>query len=199
MRTRVLVADDDNHVISSLSQLLETAGYSVVGKARTGREACLLNAELDPDVVLLDLKMPDMDGVEAAEQIMDTHPAPVVLCTAYCDEELVACAARAGVYAYVLKPFRLAELVSAITVARHRYADVQGLQQEVGSLEKALEERKLIEKAKGIIMRTRGVDEEQAHKYLQRESQRRSQKAVELAQAIITAEEMFRTKVIGRS
>jgi len=199
MQTRVLVADDDEQVLTSLSGLLESAGYCVVGRARSGREACELNSTLNPDIVLLDVKMPDMDGLNAAKTMMETSPVPVVLCTAYCDQELIDGAARAGVFGYITKPFRLQQLVPAMTVARNRYQDAINLKKEIGGLEKTLEDRKWIEKAKGIVMRRRGMDEEQAHSYLQKESQRRSQPLAELAKAIVMAEDMLKTRIIGGS
>lgn len=197
MRTRVLIADDENQVLDSLTKLLESAGYAVMGRAQTGREVCRLTSELAPDAVLLDIKMPDMDGLEAAQAIMNATPVPIVLCTGYCDEELIRRAADAGVYAYITKPFRVAEITAAIALAIRRHADARDLKNEVGRLGDALEARKLIEKAKGIVMRTQGIGEDQAHRYLQTESQQRSQPIVELAKAILTADEMSKVQAIG--
>lgn len=197
MRTRVLIVDDEDQVLDCLSKLLEAAGYDVVGKARTGGEVPILAALLHPDVILLDVKLPDMDGFQVAEEIQKSYPMPIVLATAYCDQDLVNRAVDAGVFAYVTKPFRLADVMSAIEVAIRRHADAMGLQKEIDRLGDALESRKWIEKAKGILMKTRGLDEIQAHRYMQLESQRRSQPVADLARAIVTANEMLAVKIIG--
>lgn len=199
MRLRVLVADDEEQVLDGLAALLETAGYSVIAKAANGQEVLELNEALSPDVILLDVKMPDMDGIEVTRAIMKAKPVPIILCTAHCDEALMLSAAEAGVYAYLIKPFHLSDLVPAITMAKHRFADLVNQQIEVRKLRETLEARKWIEKAKGIVMKNRNLDEEQAHRYLQMESQRRSQALSDLARAIVTAEEMFSVKVIGQS
>jgi len=199
MRVRVLIADDEEQVLTGLAEMLESAGYSVIAKARTGREACELTAAVGPDVVLLDLRMPDMDGIEAARTIVQTAPTPIILCTAYCDEGLVVRAAEAGIYAYLLKPFHISDLVPAITVARYRCADAVNLGLQIQKLGQQLEARKWVEKAKGIVMKNRNLDEEQAHRYLQMESQRRSQPLVDLARAVVTAEEMLKVKVVGET
>lgn len=188
---RIIIADDEPQVLSTLAQLLESAGQVVVGKASSGEEAVWLNQTQDADVVIMDLKMPGMDGLEAAERIMATRPVPVVICTAHCDDCAVDAAASLGVYAYVVKPCRLADLLPTISVAISRFHDAKLLKNEVESLGEALESRKLVEQAKGIVMRTRRVTEEEAHRFLQRESQRQSKPLSDLAKAIILAEKTF--------
>ena len=196
---RIIIADDEPQVLSTLAQLLESAGQTIVGKAATGEEAVWLNQTRDADVVLLDLKMPGMDGLEAAQRIMSTRPVPLVICTAYCDDETVDSAANLGVYAYIVKPCRLADLLPTISMAISRFLDVKLLKNEVESLEEALENRKLMEQAKGIVMRTRCVSEEDAHRFLQRESQRQSKPLPDLAKAIILAEKTFAATVLPAS
>lgn len=196
---RIIIADDEPQVLSTLAQLLESAGQTIVGKAATGEEAVWLNQTRDADVVLLDLKMPGMDGLEAAQRIMSTRPVPLVICTAYCDDETVDSAANLGVYAYIVKPCRLADLLPTISMAISRFLDVKLLKNEVESLEEALENRKLMEQAKGIVMRTRCVSEEEAHRFLQRESQRQSKPLPDLAKAIILAEKTFAATVFPAS
>ena len=186
-------------MLDGLAALLDTAGYSVIAKATSGREVLELNEALNPDVILLDVKMPDMDGIEVAKAILKTKPVPIIFCTAHYDESLILSAAEAGAYAYLIKPFHVSDLVPAITMAHYRCIDLMNQQVEVRKLREALEARKWIEKAKGIVMRNRNLDEDQAHRYLQMESQRRSQALADLARAIVTAEEMFTVKVIGQS
>lgn len=196
---RIIIADDEPQVLSALAQLLESAGQVVVGKASSGEEAVWLNQTMDADVMLLDLKMPGMDGLEAAERIMSSRPVPVVICTAYYDDGVVDSAANLGVCAYIVKPCRLVDLLPTISMAISRFHDVRLLKNEVQSLEEALESRKLIEQAKGIVMRTRRVTEEEAHRFLQRESQRQSKPLPDLAKAIILAEKTFASSVFPSS
>ena len=196
---RIIIADDEPQVLSTLAQLLESAGQTVVGKAARGEEAVWLNQTVDADVVVLDLKMPGMDGLEAAQHIMATRPVPVVICTAYYDDSAVDSAANLGVYAYIVKPCRLADLLPTFSMAISRFHDVKLLKNEVESLEDALENRKLMEQAKGIVMRNRRVSEEEAHRFLQRESQRQSKPLPDLAKAIILAEKTFANSVFPSS
>jgi len=186
---KVVVVDDEPHVLSTLAQLLESAGHTVVGKAATGEEGVCLNEALKPDVVLLDLQMPGMGGIQAANCMMSSRPVPIVICTAYYDDELVNAAAGVEVYAYVVKPCRLPDLVPAINMAVSRFEDARLLRGEVDALKNALAARKWIEQAKGILMRTRHLAEDEAHKFLQQESQRQSRPLSELAKAIVLAEE----------
>lgn len=196
MGERVLVADDEQETLDAEAKLLEATGHTVVGRARNGDEACRMAESLCPDLILMDLKMPDMDGLEATSRIMEKRPVPVVLCTAYCDPDVLSRAAETGIYAYVNKPFRLKDLMCAIATARSRHADNVYFKSLVTRLEDEIETRKWVEKAKGILMKSRRLDEEQAHRYLQRESQRLSQPIGDLARMVVTAEHMFKTKVI---
>ena len=193
----ILVADDEATVVDSLSQLLESAGYSIAGAASTGQEAVVMNETLRPSVVLLDMKMPGMDGLEAAKRMMASRPVPIVACTAYFQDEMVDEATEAGVFAYVVKPFRLADLIPALKVAITRFEEAEQAKAEVGDLKYALEARKWIEQAKGVVMRTRNLSEEQAHKFLQQESQRQGTPLPDLAKAIITADRALSPRVYG--
>lgn len=188
---RILIADDEPHIVDALSQLLESAGHHVIGKSMNGADAVELTQTLEPDVVIMDLRMPGMDGLKAAKQIMKTHPVPIVVCSAYFDDELINAVSNAGVFAYVVKPCRLSDLLPAIKVSMSRFEESRILKGEVKQLKQTLEERKCIEKAKGIIMRVRQIPEEQAHRFLQIESQRQSKSLMELAKAIILADSVL--------
>lgn len=192
---RIIVADDEPHVLSALAQLLQSAGHTVIGKTTNGEEAVCLSQMLDPDIVLLDVQMPGIDGLEAAKRIMSSKPVPIVICTAYYDEDLIGSAIDAGVYAYVVKPCRLADLLPAMNVAISRFRDAKALRGEVDTLKETLSARKLIEQAKGIVMRTRHLSEEEAHRFMQQESQRQSKPLSDLAQAIIIAEKALLSKL----
>ena len=195
----VVVADDEQQVLSALSQLLTSAGHTVVGKAATGEEAMWLCQTLKPDVLLLDIQMPGVNGLDAAKRLMESSPMPIVMCTGHYDDELINAASRIGVYAYVVKPCRLANLLPAINLAISRFQEARLLRNEVDSLKEALSTRKVVEQAKGIIMRTRGLPEESAHKFLQQESQRQSRSLGELAKAIVVAHESLTPKIYGQT
>ena len=138
-------------------------------------------------IVLLDIKMPGMSGLEAAKHMMDSRPVAIVMCTAYSDEKLVMAATKVGVYAYIVKPFRLQNLLPAMHVAAWRFEENKLLRGEVDILKEAMIARKLVEKAKGVVMKARCLSEEAAHKFLQHESQRQSKSLTDLAKAIVTA------------
>jgi two-component system, response regulator PdtaR len=184
----VVVADDEAHVLNTLSQLLESAGYVVVGSAKTGAEAVALNRSLQPDVLLLDLRMPGMDGLEAVKRIMAERPAPIVACSAYHDDKLIAEASGVGVYSYVTKPCRQETLVAALNVAMSRFDEAKRLRDEVCDLKETLEARKWIERAKPIIMQVRGLSEEDAHQFLKTASRKQGKPVAILAEAIVSTE-----------
>lgn len=194
---RIVVADDEQHVLAAMSQLLESAGHVVVGRALSGEEAVWLNQTLSPDIVILDVQMPGMDGLEAAQRMMAACPVPIVICSAHYDDDLMNKAANVGVYAYVVKPCRLADLLPAVNVAVSRFEDAKLLKGEVDTLRENLTTRKLVEQAKGIVMRTRNLSEDEAHRFLQQESQRQSKPLADLAKAIILAEKSFSPKIYG--
>lgn len=195
VRYSVVIADDDVEVLNSLAQLIESAGHDVVGKTTSGEEAIWMNQTLKPDLVLLDIQMPDVHGLEAAKRMMESRPVAIVICTAHADDQLIMTAAKAGVYAYVVKPCRLQNLLPAMNVAAWRFDENKLLKGEVDLLQEALVARKWIEKAKGVVMEARCISEEAAHTFLQQESQRQSKSLIELAKAIVTAQDALVPKV----
>ena len=169
--TRVLVAEDETLIRLDLKGLLEAAGFEVCAEARDGEEAVRLARETEPDVALLDVKMPQLDGIEAARRILDDRPIPIVMVTAYGERELVSRAVEAGVFGYLVKPFRESDLLPAIETARARHAELAALREEAESLAEALDARKKIERAKGILMQREGLSEEEAFARLRKASQ----------------------------
>ena len=188
-RTRIIIADDESIVRADLKEMLTGLGYLVVGEAGDGLSAVNLARELRPDVVLMDIKMPNMDGIDAAKILTEEQIAPVVLLTAYGQKELVDRAKEAGVVGYLVKPFRETDLMPAIEVALSRFSEFKTVQQEVEDLQNALETRKLVERAKGILMDTQGMDESEAFRKIQKMSMNTRKPMKEVAEAIILAHE----------
>jgi AmiR/NasT family two-component response regulator len=188
---RILIADDESLRLMSLREQLEKLGHRVVGEVSDGRSAVDLACELKPDLAILDIKMPEMDGISAAETIMRERPLPIILLTAYSEKDLAERAASAHVSAYLMKPVSETDLLPAIALAMSRFAEFQALHKEVDDLREALETRKLVERAKGILMRRLDLTEEEAFRRLQRRSQNENKKLGEIAQAIITADGML--------
>jgi len=187
-RTRVIVADDESIIRMDLREMLTNLGYLVVGEAGDGRSAVNLARELRPDVVIMDIKMPGgIDGIDAAKILTEERIAPVVLLTAYSQRELVERAKEAGVVGYIVKPFRESDLVPAIEVALARFAEFRALEKEVGDLKEALETRKLVDRAKGILMDTQGLTEAEAFRRIQKMSMDTRKPMKEVAEAIILA------------
>ncbi len=148
---RILLAEDETIIRLDLRGLLERAGYEVVAEARDGEEAVELARELQPDLAVMDVKMPRLDGIEAARQILDERPIPIVMLTAFGQRELVDRAAEAGVYGYLVKPFREQDILPAIETARARHEELTAVRAEADSLAEALVARKAIERAKGLL------------------------------------------------
>ncbi len=188
---RILIADDESIHVLSLRVQLQNLGYQVVGEAATGREVVDLARRLSPDLIILDIKMPGIDGIEAAEIITQERPVPIILLTAYSEAELAQRAAQANIFAYLMKPVSEDDLLPAITLAMSRFHQFQALRQEVESLREALEARKLVERAKGILMRRLNLTEEEAFHRMQRRSQDLNKKLSEVAEAIIMADKML--------
>src|SRR4051795_12202079 len=168
---RILVAEDETIIRLDLRQLLERAGFEVVAEARDGVEAVELARSEQPDLAVLDVKMPRLDGIDAARQILDERPIPIVMLTAYDQQELVARAVEAGVFGYLVKPFREQALVPAIETARARHAELAAVREEAESLADALSARKAIERAKGLLMEKENLTEAEAFDRLRRASQ----------------------------
>jgi AmiR/NasT family two-component response regulator len=186
-RARVLVAEDETIIRLDLRAQLEEAGYVVCAEARDGAEAVELARTLRPDIAVLDVKMPTLDGIEAARRILSERSIPIVMLTAYNDEELVRRAAKTGIFAYLVKPFRANELLPTIETAVARHQEVSALRQETARLADALAARKAIERAKGLLMEREGISEEQAFARLRRASQASGQPMKAIAEAIVAA------------
>jgi response regulator NasT len=182
---RILIAEDETIIRLDLRDLLERAGHEVVGEARDGEEAIALARELEPDLAVMDVKMPRLDGIEAAKRILDERPLPIVLLTAYGQQELVARAVEAGVFGYLVKPFREQDLVPAIETARARHAELAAVREEAESLADALAARKAIERAKGLLMEKEGLSEADAFDRLRRASQHSGRPLKVIAEAVI--------------
>jgi len=182
---RVLIAEDEALIRLDLKEMLEEEGYSVVAEVGDGQQAVDKAQELRPDLVILDIQMPVLDGLSAAEQIASSRIAPVIVLTAFSQRELVERARDAGAMAYLVKPFSKNDLVPAIEVARARFAEMTALDGEVKTLEERLETRKIVEQAKGRLMEQQGLTEAEAFRWIQRTAmnQRTSMKA--LAQSIL--------------
>lgn len=188
---RVLIADDESIRLLSLRAQLAALGHQVVAEASTGEDAVILARSTQPDLAILDIKMPIMDGIEAAEQITQSRPIPIILVTAYGESQLVERAARANISAYLMKPVAKEDLLPAITLALARFREFQAMRQEVADLREALEARKVIEKAKGILMRRLDLTEDEAFRRLQRQSQEGNRKLAQVAEAIVVADQML--------
>lgn len=186
-KLRVLIADDDPIIRLDLKQMLENLEYEVVAEAGDGQQAVAAARDTKPDICILDVKMPVMDGIEAVSIITEENIAPTILLTAYSDKELVDRAKDAGVFAYLVKPFKPSDLPPAIEVARSRYEQNLQLNKEVSSLEEKLETRKLIDRAKGILMSEHGLNESEAYRRIQLQSMNLRKTMKEVAEAIILA------------
>lgn len=186
-RTRVIIADDESIIRMDLREMLTNLGYLVIGEAGDGRSAVNLARELRPDVVIMDIKMPDMDGIDAAKILTEERIAPTLLLTAYSQQELIERAKAAGVVGYIVKPFRESDLAPAIEVALARFAEFRALEKEVGDLKLALETRKLVDRAKGILMDTQKLTEAEAFRKIQKMSMNTRKPMKEVAEAIILA------------
>jgi AmiR/NasT family two-component response regulator len=188
-RPRVIVADDESIVRMDLREMLESLGYLVVGEAGDGESALHLSRELKPNIVIMDIKMPGMDGIEAGRVLTEERIAPVLLLTAYSQQDLVERAKEAGVMAYIVKPFHEADLAPAIEVALQRWNEFRTLEREVEDLKEALETRKLVDRAKGLLMDTQGLSEADAFRRIQKTSMDQRKPMKEVAEAIVLAHE----------
>ena len=191
---RVLVIDDHDPSRKNLTGALAAAGYEVVGEGASGKAALALVAATDPEIVLMAVGLPDVDGINAARHIMQAAPLPVVLLTSHYDTETIERAKQAGVMGYLLKPLREGELNPAIELAISHFNEFAELQKQNENLKKTLEARKVIERAKGILMQREGLSEAEAFSSIQKKSMDMRKPMAEIAQAIIVSEEVGQRK-----
>jgi len=182
---RVVVAEDEVLIRRDLVEMLTEEGYDVVGEAGDGEAAVVLATELRPDFVVMDVKMPKMDGISAAEQIAGERIAPVIMLTAFSQRELVERASHAGAMAYVVKPFGKADLVPAIEVARARFAEIQAVEAEVSDLTERLASRKAVDRAKGMLQTGLGLSEPEAFRWIQKTAMDLRKSMREVAEGVI--------------
>lgn len=182
---RAVVAEDEALIRMDVVETLRDAGFDVVGEAGDGEQAVQLVTELKPDVVVMDVKMPVLDGISAAERIGKLHLAPVVLLTAFSQKELVERARDAGAMAYVIKPFSPADLLPAVEIAISRYAQISALESEVADLAERFETRKRVDRAKGLLMTKMGLTEPESFRWIQKTSMDRRLTMREVADAVI--------------
>jgi response regulator NasT len=180
---RILIAEDETLIRMDLAEMLRENGYEVIGEATNGEEAIALAIELKPDLAILDVKMPKLDGITAAEKIVEI--APVLMLTAFSQKDLVERALDAGVMAYVVKPFTIDDLIPAIEIAAIRHAQMLALQNEVADLSERLETRKLVDRAKGILMQAMKLSEPEAFKWIQRTAMDKRVSMKVVAEAVI--------------
>lgn len=189
---RILVADDEVDMQDFYRSILSNLGHTVVAVATTGRELVEACAQEIPDLIVTDIRMPELDGLAAISEITRTfQPVPAIIVSAFHDEEFIQRAQQECVLAYLVKPIRASDLEPAITLARQRFREMHALQQQADSLREALEDRKYIERAKGILMERSGLSEGNAFRRLQKLSNDKNIKLAEIARSIITAEEAF--------
>ncbi len=191
-KLRILLADDEALIRLDLREMLTEAGHEIVGEAANGQDAVQLAQELHPDIVIMDVKMPVMDGLTAAQQITEAEIAPVLLLTAYSQQDIVARATEAGVIAYLVKPVREQQLFPAIEVAVSRFRAWQELGRELDELKESLATRKLVDRAKGILMTAHKMTEQEAYRKMQQFSMAKRISLKKLAEEIIAADEKYR-------
>lgn len=185
-RPRVMVAEDEALIRLDLVELLQDEGYEVVGQAGDGESAVEMARELKPDLVVMDVRMPKMDGIAAADVIASERIAPVVMLTAYSQRELVEQAREAGAMAYVVKPFDASDVVPAIEIAMARFAEIRAVEDEVHDLEERLESRKIVDQAKGILQEALGLSEPEAFRWIQKTAMDLRKSMRDVAEGVIS-------------
>ncbi len=189
-QTRVVIADDESIIRMDLREMLTNLGYLIVGETGDGISAVNLARELRPDLVIMDIKMPDLDGIQAAKILTEERISPVLLLTAFSQQELIEGAKEAGVVGYIVKPFRESELVPAIEVALSRFREFKALEKELIDTRNILETRKIVERAKGVLMDTQGLKEAEAFRKIQKLSMNTRKSMREVAEAILLANQV---------
>jgi len=188
---RIVVADDEVEMRDFFEKVLPRFGHQVVAVAENGAELVEHCRRLNPDLIITDIKMPEMDGIEACNQICQEHAVPVILVSAYHDPALIARAEADHVLAYLVKPIGLADLQPAISIAMRRFKELQSLQNECKDLRQAITDRKVIERAKGLLMKLAGVDEHEAFQRLQQLASEKNLKLIDAANSILAVEKAF--------
>lgn len=189
-QTRVVIADDESIIRMDLREMLTNLGYLVVAETGDGLSAVNVARELRPDLVIMDIKMPDLDGIQAARILTEERIAPVLLLTAFSQQELVEGAKEAGVVGYIVKPFRESELVPAIEVSLARFREFKAIERELSDTKNILETRKIVERAKGVLMDTQGLKEAEAFRKIQKLSMNTRKSMREVAEAILLANQV---------
>jgi two-component system, response regulator PdtaR len=189
---RILIGEDESVTALGLEQDLRSLGHTVIGIAGDGATTVAMARTLSPDLVILDVRMPHLSGLEAAEQIHAERPVPIIIVTAYSDTDTIAKAANVPVFHYLVKPVGAAQLSAAIAVAQARHQEWQTQRRESDELRKRLDDRKVIERAKGILMEREGISESAAYKVLQRTSQSRNMTMADLSRSLLAAEDLMR-------
>lgn len=187
---RILIADDESIIRLDLKKTLENMGHKVVAEAADGRTALDLARNTEIDLAILDIKMPEMDGLDVAQALTDEKIAPVLLLTAYSQSDLIDRAKEAGVFGYLVKPFREHDLLPAIEVAISRYREMLALEKELGDVTDQLETRKIVDRAKGILMDKRGMREQEAFRWIQVQSMNTRKTMREIAEAVILTQDV---------
>lgn len=185
---RIAVADDEPFLRTYFQDVLPDMGHEVVGAAATGKELVALCRATNPDLVISDIRMPDMDGIDAAAEISKERPTPIILVSAFHDQEYIERAEQTHILAYLIKPVERAQLEAAIAIVRRRFTEFQALQGEANDLKQALEDRKVIEKAKGIMMKKTKLGEPEAFRTMQKIARDQNLKLIEVARRILEAE-----------
>ncbi len=188
---RILLAEDNELVALTMEEYLTDLGFQVVGVARTGTQALELARQLEPDVAILDVKLPELEGTEVAARLYAERPIPIVMVTAFTDRDTIRKAERAGALGYLVKPVTMEALTPAIDIALARFAEIRALRQEVDALHESLEARKLIERAKGILMQRLNISEHDAYERLRHRAREKRVKLKDVAQTIIDAEALL--------
>ncbi|MGC9334156.1 MAG: ANTAR domain-containing response regulator [Anaerolineae bacterium] len=197
-RTRVIIADDESIIRMDLREMLSNLGYLVVGEVGDGRSAVNLARELRPEIVIMDIKFEgeEFDGIDAARILTEEKIAPVLLLTAYSQRDLVMRAREAGVVGYLVKPFRESDLVPAIEVALARFVEFRAVEDQVGDLQEALETRKFVDRAKGILMDSQSLSEAEAFRRIQKMSMNTRKPMKDVAEAIILAHQTQQQSIV---
>jgi len=190
---RIAIADDEPDMRDYFQEVLPRMGHTVVALAQNGRELVDLCRATNPDLVITDIKMPDMDGIDAANKIYQERPVPVILVSAHHDANLIKRAETDHIMGYLVKPIKQADLKPTIAITVHRFEQFQAMHKEASDLRQALADRKMIERAKGILMKKGNLDEPEAFRRLQKLASEKNHKLVEIATIIVTADEVFQS------